>query len=198
MTHHPGESVARQLQGDPPGDWRAQAARGEGAGPFDGPPLPGRVRLGGGCLCGAVRFELTDWPEVVNCHCRICRRMSGAAFSTWASVPSEVFRLLQGSIRTLRLSDRAERGLCPLCGSLLTMAIDGVAEVSVTLGSLDEGGLLRPEASIWRAEALGWAGAVDAGLPGRSGDAPAFVAGGRPRAAGLRGRAAGTFMRGGG
>ena len=42
----------------------------------------------GGCLCGAVRYRATVDPiRVVNCHCGMCRRASGAAFLTHVHFP---------------------------------------------------------------------------------------------------------------
>jgi hypothetical protein len=33
----------------------------------------------GGCLCGAVRYELrSPLRPVVACHCKMCRRASGS------------------------------------------------------------------------------------------------------------------------
>ena len=45
----------------------------------------------GGCRCGAVRYELAleDLPSVYACHCHICQRASGSAFSVQALVPEE-------------------------------------------------------------------------------------------------------------
>lgn len=35
----------------------------------------------GGCLCGKVRLELNDEPELAyGCHCRFCQRATGTAF----------------------------------------------------------------------------------------------------------------------
>ena len=35
----------------------------------------------GGCLCGKVRFELSDDPEAAyGCHCRFCQKATGTAF----------------------------------------------------------------------------------------------------------------------
>jgi hypothetical protein len=207
MTRDLPESVPRQHQRAHAGAAaRAQAGRVDRGGPFAGPPAV--AWLEGGCLCGAVRFAIRGPAEVVHCHCRTCRRISGAAFSTWVSVPAAGFRLLAGRLRTLRTSDRAERGFCPACGSVLTMRYDGGDEVSVTVGALDEAEArdLWPVASIWRAAALGWAMAVDAGLPGWRGDAPcgaagapggpARAAGGTPRGRGERQNASGTFAGG--
>lgn len=43
----------------------------------------------GQCRCGACRYEIDvdDLPPVYACHCHICQRVSGSAFSVQALVP---------------------------------------------------------------------------------------------------------------
>jgi hypothetical protein len=54
----------------------------------------------GGCACGAVRYESTAEPVLMlHCHCRDCQRSSGGPFSSFVIVPTEAFKLLQGSLR---------------------------------------------------------------------------------------------------
>ena len=45
----------------------------------------------GGCRCGACRYELAleELPRVYACHCHICQRASGSAFSLQALVPED-------------------------------------------------------------------------------------------------------------
>jgi hypothetical protein len=46
----------------------------------------------GGCLCGDVRYRATGEAEWVgNCHCTICRKVSGAAFGTMAVFSNDAF-----------------------------------------------------------------------------------------------------------
>ena len=53
--------------------------------------------IGGGCLCGGVRFEIARAVGPFElCHCSRCRKASGSAFVPWLSVLREDFRLLQG------------------------------------------------------------------------------------------------------
>ena len=44
--------------------------------------------LTGGCMCGAVRYELKSEPfDCGWCHCRTCQLNSGAPAMVFASVP---------------------------------------------------------------------------------------------------------------
>lgn len=47
------------------------------------------MTITGGCRCGACRYELAldALPPVYACHCHICQRASGSAFSLQALVP---------------------------------------------------------------------------------------------------------------
>ena len=45
--------------------------------------------LTGGCMCGAVRYELKSEPfDCGWCHCRTCQLNSGAPAMVFASVPT--------------------------------------------------------------------------------------------------------------
>ena len=49
----------------------------------------------GGCRCGAVRYTiaLDDMPPVYACHCHMCQRFSGSAFSVQALVAEAKLRV---------------------------------------------------------------------------------------------------------
>ena len=52
----------------------------------------------GGCLCGGVRYELSEPFRRANfCHCSRCRKHSGAAASAQGRVPRDGFTLLSGA-----------------------------------------------------------------------------------------------------
>ena len=54
--------------------------------------------LSGGCLCGGVRFELTEPAQAAGyCHCTRCQRRTGTAASAQARIDGRTFRLLRGS-----------------------------------------------------------------------------------------------------
>ena len=52
----------------------------------------------GGCLCGGVRFELTEpATDAGYCHCTRCQRRTGTAASAQARIDARTFRLLLGA-----------------------------------------------------------------------------------------------------
>ena len=74
----------------------------------------------GGCLCGAVRFELTEEPrEYGACHCQMCRKFSGGIELSLQVPPGGVTWTGEDNIQTYQSSDWAERGFCKTCGSSL-------------------------------------------------------------------------------
>lgn len=76
----------------------------------------------GRCMCGAVRFEITQPViDVGLCHCRMCQRFNSAPFSVWAVFPVEAVRFTKGEPKYYFSSAIGERGFCPDCGSSLTM-----------------------------------------------------------------------------
>jgi hypothetical protein len=82
----------------------------------DGAAVPGS------CFCGAVRFEVTLPTLVcVHCHCSMCRRVHGAAFVTWFTLPKAQSRVTAGEGDLVRhqTSDHGVRTFCRHCGSAL-------------------------------------------------------------------------------
>ena len=117
----------------------------------------------GGCLCGAVRYRAgTDPIRVVNCHCGICRRISGAAFMTFVHFPADEFAWTGAQPTRYRSSADAERGFCSVCGSTLSMHETVLTDrVQVSLGSLDRPDLVRPDDHVWTSSQLPWLEVVD-------------------------------------
>ena len=95
------------------------------------------MKMTGGCLCGAVRFEAEDVPEEIGvCHCGQCRR--------WASGP--YFAVRAGEVRFAgeenlgrhASSDWAERGFCKLCGSSLFYHMHDEPFHMMAVGAFDD------------------------------------------------------------
>ncbi|MFC5353823.1 GFA family protein [Azospirillum himalayense] len=96
--------------------------------------------LTGGCLCGAVRYEVAERPMgVVNCHCGQCRRFHGH-FGAYITIPRETVAVSdsEGTLSWYQSSGKAQRGFCSRCGSSLFWNGDGSDLFDVAAGSLDQ------------------------------------------------------------
>ena len=72
----------------------------------------------GRCLCGSVRFKVTQEALGTGyCHCRICQRGSGAPVFAWTAFPLDAVEFTREKLRYHRLSLIAEQGFCENCGS---------------------------------------------------------------------------------
>jgi len=116
----------------------------------------------GGCACGAIRYESTANPTMMlHCHCRDCQRSSGGPFSSFVVVPSEAFKLLQGSLRfhasPSEMGGKTRRGFCPDCGSPIYGQPDSLPQiVAIRAASLDDPGWFDPKMDVWTADAHPW------------------------------------------
>ena len=127
-------------------------------------PLP---PLTGGCLCGGVRFEVTEPPVMATyCHCRRCQRRSGTAASAQARLAPGSLRLLSGEelLATHRPPDGRETVFCSVCGSALFSRREG-QHTSVRLGAFDGDPGVRPRHRQWVSSAAPWEPIPDDGLP---------------------------------
>jgi len=120
----------------------------------------------GGCLCGAVRYEVSGRTlKVANCHCSMCRRHSGAAYLTYAAYPADRVQFIGGGPVGYRSSQAAVRGHCATCGSPLTFVFDADPDtVWLTAGSFDDPNLVVPTEHWYVADKLDWVH-LDDGLP---------------------------------
>jgi hypothetical protein len=95
----------------------------------------------------------------------MCRRVSGAAFLTFAHFPLGAFTWIDGAPTRYRSSADAERGFCPRCGSTLSMHEAILPDrVQVALGSLDTPEAVRPDDHVWTESQLPWL-RIDDGAP---------------------------------
>ncbi len=116
----------------------------------------------GGCACGAIRYESTAAPVfMVHCHCRDCQRSSGGPFSSFAVVPKDALKILQGTLRyhasPSEMGGQTHRGFCPECGTPIMGGPDGVPHiVAIRSGSLDDPSWFSPQVDVWTDDAHGW------------------------------------------
>jgi hypothetical protein len=115
----------------------------------------------GGCLCGAVRYELTAEPiTTMLCNCTICQKSSGSALSTIALVPRAALQVtgeLKGYEYSGDSGNRLEINFCPNCGAPILLNIHRMPDVvSIKVGSFDDTSWFKPKLSIWTDSAQSW------------------------------------------
>ena len=123
----------------------------------------------GGCLCGAVRFELSAPPTVAGyCHCTRCQRRTGTSSSAQARIDGRTFRLLAGedALRFWRHpAGGFEKGFCAECGAqLCSRNPEDPAQMSIRMSAFDEDPGIRPTFRTFVAYAAPWEPIPDDGL----------------------------------
>jgi len=115
----------------------------------------------GGCLCGAVRYELASEPTMTAvCHCTHCQRQSGAMFSTNLVVPEADYHQTG---ETSVYEDRGDSGqpvyrhFCGRCGSPIISRVAVMPGlVMVKAGTLDDFSGLKPAVEVYTDHAAEW------------------------------------------
>jgi hypothetical protein len=92
----------------------------------------------GGCLCGAVRFEVRGaLRDVVNCHCGQCRKFHGHYAAYTNAALTDIAITGKRQLKWYRSSDFARRGFCGKCGSSLFWHRLKGATISIAAGAFD-------------------------------------------------------------
>ena len=125
--------------------------------------------LTGGCLCGGVRFEVTQPVISVSyCHCTRCQRRTGTAASVQARIVPGSLRLTAGEelVRAFEPSGGFPKEFCSRCGSQLwSRHPENPNALSVRLGAFDEAPEVGPSYRQFVAYAAKWEPIPDDGLP---------------------------------
>ena len=114
----------------------------------------------GGCRCGEVRFRLSQPPLLAGvCHCTGCQTMTGSAFSTTLTVPSDGFEVTAGEPTRGGLRTGVSHHMhCPSCLSWVFTRAEGFDWfVNVRATLLDDHGWFAPFVETWTGEKLPWA-----------------------------------------
>ena len=122
----------------------------------------------GGCLCGAVRFEIRGpIRDIVYCHCSRCRKAQGSAFATNGIVEAADFHMLSGadSLTGYESSPGQTKFFCKTCGSpIMSRSTQNPEHVRVRIGTIDSDIVERPVAHIFATSKANWEEIAD-GLP---------------------------------
>jgi hypothetical protein len=123
----------------------------------------------GGCLCGGVRFELSEpVREAGYCHCTRCQGRTGSAVSAQAQIDGDTFRLTDGEdlVKAWRHPDGGfEKSFCRECGAhLFSRNPDDPTQMSVRMSAFDGDPGVRPSWRAYVVYAAPWEPIPDDGL----------------------------------
>ncbi len=122
----------------------------------------------GSCLCGAIAYQAERAAgPMAHCHCQMCRKAHGSAFSTILPVESAGFRWLRGEdgLQRFESSPGKWRWFCGRCGSQLVSTRDAVEDsLLLRAGSIDSGYEGRAVAHGWVEARAAWH-EIDDALP---------------------------------
>jgi len=93
----------------------------------------------GGCLCGAVRYEVDgDLLGVINCNCGMCRRWHGN-FAAYAVAQLSELSIVQGEdkVSWFASSEKVKRGFCSVCGSSIFKDNGDGEKMVLAVGAID-------------------------------------------------------------
>lgn len=129
----------------------------------------------GHCLCGDVRFELRGkLPRLYQCHCSMCRRVSGSSANAALIVAREQLAWVAGEelIERYATDSGWQSHFCRRCGSPLPNPSRGGSAWWVPVGLLEDSPELELGAHLYVASKANWDRVAEVGLhydemPGR-------------------------------
>jgi hypothetical protein len=120
-------------------------------------------KLEGGCQCGAVRYRISGNPVMAAlCHCTMCRRANAAPAVAWAMYELAQVSFLATPPTSYESSPGAKRGFCSHCGTQICFTAEYIPGlIDLTIGSLDEPGLVPATFHYWESKRLPWLHVAD-------------------------------------
>jgi hypothetical protein len=112
------------------------------------------MKASGGCLCGAVRYEIDGEPVfAAHCYCRDCQKATGAGHNSALGMRREAVTVTGETRAYASTGDSGmplTRNFCPKCGSMLfsePTVLPGM--MNITAGTLDDPSVFQPQLAIY-------------------------------------------------
>lgn len=121
-----------------------------------------RTKYSGSCLCGEINFEVDEFETPLgHCHCKMCQKFHGAAFSTLAEVKLENLYWITGqkNLKSYTAANNTIRQFCNTCGSSLLFCSphnQKSATIELAIACLDNDCNLKPDAHIYTSSKASW------------------------------------------
>ena len=120
-----------------------------------------KLPIKGGCLCGAVQYEITAEPiGAGNCHCRTCQKSVGTAYTAVLFVPYQAL-IITGEFKEYATQatsgNTMYRGFCSQCGTSLFGRNSGSDTIRpINAATLDDPSIYQPHIDFWVSDAQPW------------------------------------------
>ncbi len=113
----------------------------------------------GQCLCGEIAFEVVGpLPNIYQCHCSQCRKVTGSSSNSSLLVAQEQFNWLRGSERITSYVDPSgyRSDFCPRCGIPVPNPFHGKPLFWVPAGLLESDARIEIAAHIFVGSKASW------------------------------------------
>lgn len=112
----------------------------------------------GGCLCGAIKFEVNDEPKwVAHCHCRSCQKTTGSAFVTYAGFEEKNVRFAGQMRQKYQSSQDVNRSFCSNCGTPLAYESGAwPGEIHLMVSNFENPNNFQPTLHVNMADKIAW------------------------------------------
>lgn len=116
----------------------------------------------GGCLCGAVRYEISSEPVTMRvCWCKDCQRLAAGNGSANLLFKRSTVKITGAPAIFSKAAESGniiDRKFCDTCGTQLFGETAARPEfIVVRAGTLDDNNIFKPVANIWTSSAPTWA-----------------------------------------
>jgi len=116
----------------------------------------------GGCLCGAVRYEIDAQPMSARiCWCKDCQKFGAGGPTVNAVFPSATLKVSGALTDYPSLADsgnKMHRRFCPKCGTQIFSEAEVRPNIVVVrVATLDDPEIAKPGMTIWTSSAPSWA-----------------------------------------
>jgi hypothetical protein len=112
--------------------------------------------LKGGCLCGKVRFTVSEAPlRTFACHCSFCQRVTGSSFFAESIFQRDAVRFNDGELRQYEhVSEGSNKKVfvhfCPTCGTTVGLTFERWPDMrAISRGCYDDPNAVQITSHIW-------------------------------------------------
>ncbi|MGI9316721.1 MAG: GFA family protein [bacterium] len=117
------------------------------------------MTITGKCLCGEIEFSVSgEIPKMYQCHCSLCRKVSGSSSNAALLIKAEGFRWIHGidKISSYATKSGFKSDFCSNCGSPVPNPLKKGGGYWIPAGLLDDSKKLSVAAHVYVGSKANW------------------------------------------